>query len=99
MTILPLAAALLAACLFAPVHAATAAPDKVLRTFLSTSETGLDPAVASDIASLSLLENLFDPLLRYDYVARPVKLQANTMAACRPAAKPIPARLAGLGLI
>ena len=29
--------------------------------FLSTSETGLDPAVASDIASLSLLENLFDP--------------------------------------
>jgi ABC-type transport system substrate-binding protein len=81
MTILPLAAALLAACLFAPVHAATAAPDKVLRTFLSTSETGLDPAVASDIASLSLLENLFDPLLRYDYVARPVKLQANTTVA------------------
>ncbi len=84
MTILPLAAALLAACLSAAtVHAApaTSAPDKVLRTFLSTSETGLDPAVASDIASLSLLENLFDPLLRYDYNARPLKLQANTTVA------------------
>lgn len=54
---------------------------KVLHMFLSTSETGLDPAVASDIASLSLLENLFDPLLRYDYLARPVKLRENTAAA------------------
>lgn len=57
---------------------ASAAPPKVLHMFLSTSETGLDPAVASDIATLSLLENLFDPLLRYDYLARPVKLQGNT---------------------
>ncbi len=51
---------------------------KVLRMFLSTSETGLDPAAASDIATLSLLENIFDPLLRYDYLARPVKLRSNT---------------------
>ncbi|MEV4782342.1 ABC transporter substrate-binding protein [Burkholderia sp. LMU1-1-1.1] len=58
----------------------TPAP-KVLRAFLSTGETGLDPAVASDIASLSLLENLFDPLLRYDYLARPVTLQPNTLRA------------------
>jgi ABC-type transport system substrate-binding protein len=56
-------------------------PAKVLHAFLSTGETGLDPAVASDIASLSLLENLFDPLLRYDYLARPVKLQPNTLTA------------------
>lgn len=60
---------------------ASASAPKVLRAFLSTGETGLDPAVASDIASLSLLENLFDPLLRYDYLARPVKLQANTLTA------------------
>lgn len=57
--------------------AAQGASPKVLHMFLSTSETGLDPAVASDIATLSLLENLFDPLLRYDYLARPVKLQGN----------------------
>jgi ABC-type transport system substrate-binding protein len=53
--------------------------EKVLRTFLSTGETGLDPAVASDLSTLALLENLFDPLLRYEYLARPVKLQPNTL--------------------
>jgi ABC-type transport system substrate-binding protein len=64
-----------------PAQAGTHAEPKVLRAFLSTGETGLDPAVASDVASLSLLENLFDPLLRYDYLARPVKLQPNTLTA------------------
>ena len=54
---------------------------KVLRMFLSTSETGLDPALASDNATLSLLENLFDPLLRYDYLARPARLRPNTASA------------------
>ena len=62
------------------VKAAGAGP-KTLHLFLSTSETGLDPAVASDVASLSLLENLFDPLLRYDYLARPVTLRENTAVA------------------
>jgi len=56
-------------------------PQKVLRMFLSTSETGLDPAMASDNATLSLLENLFDPLLRYDYLARPATLRPNTATA------------------
>ncbi|NML60557.1 heme-binding protein [Massilia sp. RP-1-19] len=78
------AAALLAAsCFGADGATAAAAPARpqVLHTFLSTSETGLDPAVASDIATLSLLENLFDPLLRYDYLARPLKLRENTLTA------------------
>lgn len=61
--------------------AAAQPQEKVLRMFLSTSETGLDPAVASDNATLSLLENLFDPLLRYDYLARPAKLRPNTASA------------------
>jgi ABC-type transport system substrate-binding protein len=63
--------------------AAPAAPaaDKVLHAFLSTGETGLDPAVASDLASLSLLENLFEPMLRYDYAARPVKLVPSSLRA------------------
>lgn len=80
------AALLFASFCFATVPAVQAAPaapavGKTLHLFLSTSETGLDPAVASDIASLSLLENLFDPLLRYDYLARPLKLRENTTAA------------------
>ncbi|WUR13197.1 ABC transporter substrate-binding protein [[Empedobacter] haloabium] len=72
---------LIAALALACATAAVAAPPKVLHALLSTGETGLDPAVASDLASLSLLENLFDPLLRYDYLARPVKLQANALVA------------------
>jgi ABC-type transport system substrate-binding protein len=68
-----------AALAFSLLHLpARSAEPKVLHMFLSTSEAGLDPAVGSDLATLSLLENLFDPLLRYDYLARPVKLQANT---------------------
>jgi ABC-type transport system substrate-binding protein len=65
----------------AQVQGSAPQQEKVLRMFLSTSETGLDPAVASDNATLSLLENLFDPLLRYDYLARPAKLRPNTAAA------------------
>ena len=72
------AAILLAAALALPPAQAA---DKVLHAYLTTSETGLDPAVASDLASLSVLENLFDPLLRYDYLARPVTLRGNTAAA------------------
>ena len=76
-----LAAALaLAAATAAPAPAAPAA-GKVLHAFLSTGETGLDPAVASDLASLSLLENLFEPMLRYDYAARPVKLVPASLSA------------------
>jgi ABC-type transport system substrate-binding protein len=72
-----LAAAALA---FSLLHlsAQSAEEPKVLHMFLSTSEAGLDPAVGSDLATLSLLENLFDPLLRYDYLARPLRLQGNT---------------------
>lgn len=75
------AAVLALAAAVAPAAAGDQAEQKVLHVFLSTGETGLDPAVASDVASLSLLENLFDPLLRYDYLARPVKLIPNTAAA------------------
>jgi ABC-type transport system substrate-binding protein len=63
----------------ASVASAAGAEPKVLHALLSTGETALDPAVASDLASLSLLENLFDPMLRYDYLARPVKLRPNTL--------------------
>jgi ABC-type transport system substrate-binding protein len=76
------AAALAFTLLHLPAQSAQSAEQpKVLHMFLSTSEAGLDPAVGSDLASLSLLENLFDPLLRYDYLARPVKLQGNTASA------------------
>jgi ABC-type transport system substrate-binding protein len=75
-----LAAGLLALSALA-LAASPVAAQKTLHMMLTGSETGLDPAVASDLNSLSLLENLFDPMLRYDYLARPVKLQPNTLSA------------------
>ncbi|MCX7172913.1 MAG: ABC transporter substrate-binding protein [Proteobacteria bacterium] len=62
-----------------PVQAAD--PVKTLKVMIANGETGLDPATASDLSTLSIDENIFDPLLRYDYLARPVKLQVNTLAA------------------
>lgn len=79
MILVRLAAAALIA--FSAFPATAGAAQKVLHMYVSTSETGLDPAVASDQASLILLENVFDPLLRYDYLARPAKLRGNTAVA------------------
>lgn len=61
-----------------PVLAATAA-EKVLRVLVTTPESSLDPAVASDVPSVSINENIFEPMLRYDYLARPVKIKPNTL--------------------
>ena len=66
----------------AATHAVMAADAaKTLRVMITSGETGLDPATASDVNTLSITENVFDSLLRYDYLARPVKLQPNTAAA------------------
>lgn len=55
--------------------------EKILRVLVSTPESSLDPAVASDVPSVSINENIFEPMLRYDYLARPVKLKPNTLKA------------------
>ncbi|HEY1043387.1 MAG TPA: ABC transporter substrate-binding protein [Telluria sp.] len=81
MILIRFAAAALIACAAQVADARAPAAPKVLHAYLSTSETGMDPAVASDLATLALLENVFDPLLRYDYLARPVRLRQNTAAA------------------
>ncbi|MFC3107936.1 ABC transporter substrate-binding protein [Undibacterium arcticum] len=54
---------------------------KTLRVLIPNGETGIDPATASDANTGSLIENIFDPLLHYDYLARPLKLQPNTVSA------------------
>ena len=41
----------------------------------------MDPAVASDITTASINENIFEPMLAYDYLARPLKLKPNTLTA------------------
>jgi ABC-type transport system substrate-binding protein len=71
-----LAATALAA-LALPVHAG----DKALRYAFNVAETGFDPAQVSDLYSSNLIDNIFDTPLKYDYLARPVKLLPSTLAA------------------
>jgi ABC-type transport system substrate-binding protein len=53
---------------------AQAAPAGTLRVAFSIAETSFDPAFANDAASQSVIANIFDTLLGYDYLARPVRL-------------------------
>ena len=56
-------------------HAAD--PAKVLRVTFQATETGFDPVKVSDYYSGTVIEQIFDPLLTYDYLARPAKLVPN----------------------
>lgn len=60
---------------------AQADPKKVLRVTLRAAETGFDPQVYSDLYSGYVVRGIFDPLFRYDYLARPHAIVANTAAA------------------
>ena len=76
---------LLAACIAAAAPAMATAPalpatPKVLR-IASESETGFDPARVGDARSFRVIAHIFEPLLRYDPLARPVKLRPGTAAA------------------
>ena len=68
-----LAAAALAAVL-ALGAPGVAAQQKVLRMAFRTAETGFDPQRIFDRYSVGVCENLFETLITYDYLARPVKL-------------------------
>ncbi len=65
--------ALLAAFCAAPAPFA-ADMDKVVRHAFRVAETSFDPARESDRYSAFIIEALFESLLTYDYLARPVKL-------------------------
>ena len=60
--------------LFLALALPAAAQKKVLRTSFRTAESGFDPQRADDRYSVGVMENIFEPLLTYDYLARPVKL-------------------------
>jgi len=73
--------ATLSALLAAADCAAAADPNKVLRYAFQVAETSFDPARVSDRYSNTLMENVLEPMLTYDYLARPVKLRANTLSS------------------
>ena len=74
-------AACLAAAALAFASASADAQKKVLRVAFTTAETGFDPQRIDDRYSVGVCENLFEPLLTYDYLARPVKLVPLTAEA------------------
>jgi ABC-type transport system substrate-binding protein len=68
-----------AACAANAVHAA--GPGKVIRTAYPSAERGFDCAAESDEITGTLCDNIFDALLQYDHLARPIRLQPRAAAA------------------
>jgi oligopeptide transport system substrate-binding protein len=60
---------------------AIAAPAKTIRFAFLSAETEFDPARVSDLYSNTINDAIFEPLLTYDYLARPVKLKPSMAAA------------------
>ena len=61
-----------------PLHAFSADMNKIIRIALVTGETGLDPVRNTDSYSNGIIEQIYEPLLTYDYLARPAKLSPLT---------------------
>src|SRR6185312_8650637 len=73
--------ALAALALSFALHAGAADPAKVLRVALPRAETGFDPAQASEVYSGAVIAAIMEPLLTFDYLARPAKLAPLTAEA------------------
>jgi ABC-type transport system substrate-binding protein len=54
---------------------------KVLRYAFRIAETGFDPAQVSDLYSSTINANIFEAPLELEFLARPVRLRPNTLAA------------------
>ncbi len=67
----------LASLLFVTAHAAE--PQKVFRYAFLVAESTFDPQRVIDLYSNIVNQAMFDPPLKYDYLARPMKLKANTL--------------------
>ena len=65
----------------AALPALAADPNKVFRYAFPVAETSLDPQKSSDLYSSLINSAMFDTPLKYDYLARPLKLKPNTLAS------------------
>lgn len=70
---------LAAAAALSTAHAAD--PGKVLRFAFQIAEATFDPAVYQDQYTAMVLDQILDPMLTYDYLARPPRLVPNTLEA------------------
>jgi ABC-type transport system substrate-binding protein len=71
--------ALIAAGIATGPVARAADPDKVFRYAFEIAETSFDPQRVSDVYSNIVNSGMFDTPLKYDYLARPLKLKPNTL--------------------
>ena len=64
-------------------HSATVAATekKTVRMAFRAAETGFDPQRIEDRYSVGIIENIFESLLTYDWLARPVKLAPQVVEA------------------
>ena len=76
----PLFAAFALLTLLPPV-AAQATEKKTLKIAFRAAETGFDPQRIEDRYSAGICENIFDSLISYDWLARPVKMVPNIVEA------------------
>jgi len=76
-----LAVAAVVVCASASFAIAAAPSTKTLHVAFPVAETGFDPQAAGDAYSNYVIRAIFDPLYRYDYLARPFKLMQNTATA------------------
>ena len=74
-------AVMLIAAALATGAGAQADPNKVLHVVIRTAETGFDPQAVSDLYSNYVIRAIFEPLFRYDFRARPHKVEPNTAVA------------------
>src|SRR5450631_4054376 len=65
----------------AATWSSAADPGKTLRVVFAIAETSFDPQFASDAASDGVISNIYESMLDYDYLARPVKLVPRTLEA------------------
>lgn len=72
---------LLLTCSLAIAPAEAADAGKTLHVTFPIAETSFDPAFASDGASDTIVANIMEPMLDYDYLVRPVKLVPRTLEA------------------
>src|SRR5215469_9657538 len=72
-------ALLLAAALAQRAHAADAA--KTLRVALTSAEMSFDPQFSADAGSDGIIDHIYESMLDYDYLVRPVKLVPRTLEA------------------
>ena len=76
----PLMAALVVTTMTA-ASSAHAVEKKTLKIAFRAAETGFDPQRIEDRYSVGICENIFDSLISYDWLARPVKMVPNIVEA------------------